>query len=311
MNIQQLEYVIALDTYRNFVKAAEKCHVTQATLSMMIKKLEEELGARIFDRTKKPLVPTEIGKRVVEQARVILQEEKRMKELIKAETGILSGELKLGIIPTLAPYILPIFMNGFLKKYPQVKLKISELTTDEIVHKLGINQLDAGLLAIPLVKKEITEHPLFHEEFVVYASSDQHLLKKKYILANEIDPNQLWLLEEGHCMRSQVINLCALKELEKEHHQLEFAAGSIETLKKIIEINKGITILPKLALKDMTEKQKNNIRYFKSPAPVREIGIVTYRNHVKEPLINALKKEILQHIPKEMMIDKERKPINI
>jgi LysR family hydrogen peroxide-inducible transcriptional activator len=311
MNIQQLEYVIALDTYRNFVKAAEKCNVTQATLSMMIKKLEEELGARIFDRTKKPLVPTEIGKRVVDQARVILQEEKRMRELIKAETGILSGELKLGIIPTLAPYILPIFMNTFLKKYPQVRLKISELTTDEIVHKLGINQLDAGLLAIPLLKKEITEYPLFQEEFVVYASSEQNLLKKKYILANEIDPNQLWLLEEGHCMRAQVINLCALKELEKEQHQLEFAAGSIETLKKIIELNKGITILPKLALKDMLENQKDNVRYFKSPAPVREIGIVTYRNHVKEPLINALKKEILSNIPKDMMIDKDRRPIKI
>jgi LysR family hydrogen peroxide-inducible transcriptional activator len=311
MNIQQLEYVIALDAYRNFVKAADKCNVTQATLSMMIKKLEEELGARIFDRTKKPLIPTEIGKRVVEQARVILQEEKRMRELIKAETGVLSGELKLGIIPTLASYILPIFMNGFLKKYPQVRLKISEITTDEIVHKLGINQLDAGLLAIPLVKKEINEHPLFHEEFVVYASNDQNLLKKKFVLANDIDPNQLWLLEEGHCMRSQVVNLCALKELEKEKHQLEFAAGSIETLKKIIELNKGITILPKLALKDMTEKQLSNIRYFKSPAPVREIGLVTYRNHVKEPLINALKNEILLHIPKDMMIDNQRTPINI
>jgi LysR family hydrogen peroxide-inducible transcriptional activator len=136
-------------------------------------------------------------------------------------------------------------------------------------------------------------------------------LKKKYILANEIDPNELWLLEEGHCMRSQVINLCALKELEKEQHQLEFAAGSIETLKKIIELNKGITILPKLALKDMSEKQKSNVRYFKSPAPVREIGIVTYRNHVKEPLINALKIEILSNIPKDMMVDKDRKPTKI
>lgn len=311
MNIQQLEYVIALDTFRNFVKAAEKCHVTQATLSMMVKKLEEELGARIFDRSKKPLVPTEIGKRVVEQARVILQEEKRMRELIKTETGVISGELKLGIIPTLASYILPIFMNSFLKKHPQVKLKISELTTDEIVHKLGINQLDAGLLAIPLLKKEITEYPLFQEEFVVYASNEQVLLKKKFILANDIDPNQLWLLEEGHCMRSQVVNLCALKELEKEQHQLEFAAGSIETLKKIIELNKGITILPKLALNDMTEKQKGNVRHFKSPVPVREIGMVTYRNHVKEPLIEALKKEILLHIPKDMAIDKNRKPVTI
>ena len=310
MNIQQLEYVIALDTYRNFVKAADKCHVTQATLSMMVKKLEEELGARLFDRSKKPLIPTEIGKRIIDQARIILQEEKRMREIIKSETGVLSGELHLGIIPTLASYILPIFMNHFLGKYPQVRLKISELTTDEIVQKLGINQLDAGLLAIPLGKKEITEYPLFQEEFVVYASPEQNLLKKKYVLASEIDPNELWLLEEGHCMRSQVINLCALKELEKEKHQLDFAAGSIETLKKIIEINKGITILPKLALRDMTELQLKNIRFFKAPAPIREIGIVTYRNHVKEPLIEALKKEILVHIPKEMKIDVSRTPLN-
>ena len=309
MNIQQLEYVIALDTYRNFVKAAEKCHVTQATLSMMVKKLEEELGARLFDRSKKPLIPTEVGKRIIDQARVILQEEKRMREIIKSESGVLSGELHLGIIPTLASSILPIFMNHFLGNYPHVRLKISELTTDEIIHKLGINQLDAGLLATPLGKKEITEHPLFQEEFVVYASEEQNLLKKKYILASEIDPNELWLLEEGHCMRSQVINLCALKELEKEKHQLDFAAGSIETLKKIIEINKGITILPKLALRDMSERQLQHVRYFKAPAPIREIGIVTYRNHVKEPLIEALKKEITQHIPKEMKIDASRKPL--
>lgn len=159
MNIQQLEYVIALDTYRNFVKAAEKCHVTQATLSMMVKKLEEELGARLFDRSKKPLIPTEVGKRIIDQARVILQEEKRMREIIKSESGVLSGELHLGIIPTLASYILPIFMNHFLGNYPHVRLKISELTTDEIIHKLGINQLDAGLLATPLGKKKLQSIP--------------------------------------------------------------------------------------------------------------------------------------------------------
>lgn len=311
MNLQQLEYVIAVDTHRHFVTASERCFVTQATLSMMIKKLEEELGVKIFDRSKQPVIPTEIGKKIIVQAKAILRESSRLKEIIKGEQGELSGELKIGIIPTLAPYLLPLFLNSFLKKYPLVKLQISELTTDDITQKLEKHDLDAGLLATPLNNSRLIEQPLFYEEFVVYASAKEKLMKKKYLLANDIDVNRLWLLEEGHCLRSQVMNLCELKSKEKELHQLDFAAGSIETLKKIVEANQGITILPTLAMQEMTSKQKQHVRYFKSPAPVREIGLVTYRYFVKEKLIAAFSKEILQNIPDEMKSQRKKEVIDI
>ncbi|MEN9950654.1 MAG: hypothetical protein RLY85_1406 [Bacteroidota bacterium] len=300
MNIQQLEYVIALDDHRHFVTAAEKCHVTQATLSMMVKKLEDELGVKLFDRSKKPLVPTSVGKRIISQARVIIQEASRMDEIIGSEKGVLKGELRLGVIPTLAPYVLPLFVKDFLHKYPFVKLKISEVTTDEIIYKLEQGDLDAGLMAIPLGKKGLVEHHLFNEEFVVYASDNQRLLEKTYVMPSDIDHSQLWLLEEGHCMRTQVVNLCELKERERDLHQLEFEAGSLKTLKKVIDIMDGMTVLPMLAIKEMSEQERKNIRYFKAPAPVREIGLVTYRYYVKESLVEALKDVILANIPLEI-----------
>jgi len=311
MNIQQLEYIIAVDNTRHFVKAAEKCFVTQATLSMMLKKLEEELNVKIFDRSRQPVIPTDVGKKIIAQAKIVLQESRRLDELVKEEQGELSGELRVGIIPTLAPYLLPLFMNSFLNKYPAVKLKISELTTDDIIHKLEQHDLDAGLLSTPLNQASINEHPLFYEEFVVYAPAKEKLLAKKYVLAKDIDIDRLCLLEEGHCLRSQVFNLCELKNKEKQVHQLDFTTGSIETLKRIVESNQGITILPFLALKEMTTKQKNNIRHFKSPAPAREIGLVTYHYFVKEQLINGLRDEILKNIPAEMKTAAKKEVLSI
>ena len=311
MNLNQLEYIIAVDTHRHFVKAAEKCYITQATLSMMIKKLEEELDLVIFDRSKKPVVPTQLGKKIIAQAKIIVQESQKLKEIVSAEHDSLSGELHIGIIPTLAPYLLPLFLNSFLKKHPLIKLNISELSTDEIIHKLKQNDLDAGILATPLNDSSLKEELLFYEEFIVHASSKEKLLKKKYLLAQDIDVNRLWLLQEGHCLRSQIINLCELKKKDDATQQFNFASGSIETLKRIVETNEGITILPKLALRDMNAKQKNNTRHFKTPAPVREIGLVTYRYFVKEKLIEAIKKEILLSIPDEMqsILKKEIIPV--
>jgi LysR family transcriptional regulator, hydrogen peroxide-inducible genes activator len=300
MNIQQLEYVIAVDQYRHFVTAARHCFVTQATLSMMIKKLEEELGVKIFDRSRQPVIPTDIGTKIITQAKQVVKESQRLKELVKEEQGENSGELRIGIIPTLAPYLLPLFLTSFLKKYPLVKLQIHELTTDEIMDRLEQHTIDVGIAATPLNNSALKEHPLFYEEFVVYASSQEQTIKKKYLLPGDIDVNKLWLLEEGHCLRSQILNLCELKKREKEMHQLDFAAGSIETLKKIVEINQGITILPLLALGDLTSIEKKNLHYFKDPAPVREIGLLTYRYYVKEKLIDALKNEILENVPEEM-----------
>lgn len=301
MNLQQLEYIIAVDNCRHFLKAAEKCFVTQATLSMMIKKLEEELGVKIFDRSRQPVVPTETGNKIIAQAKIIIQENNRMKEIVKEEQGQLSGELKIGIIPTLAPYLLPLFIKSFLKKYPSVKLKISELTTSDIIRKLEHHDLDVAILSTPLDVSFLKEESLFYEPFIVYASSRDAILNKKYILAKDIDIQRLCLLEEGHCLRLQAINLCDLRDKEKDVRQMEFETGSIETLKRVVEENNGITILPVLALKGMTTRERRNIRHFKAPVPVREIGLVTYRYFVKENLIQKLKEEIRANIPEDMI----------
>ncbi len=302
MNLQQLEYIVAVDTLKHFSAAAAKCNVTQPTLSMMIQKLEEELDVKIFDRSKQPVQTTEIGQTVIDQARMILGEAGNLKKLVAQQKGTISGELRIGIIPTLAPYLLPLFLNQFLKKYPLLKLKISELTTDQIIERLNAQHLDAGILATPLKNPTLQELPLFYEQFVVYASQAEKMMKKKYLLAADIDVNRLWLLEEGHCLRSQVVNLCELKRKEALLQNLDYEAGSIETLRKMVDLNNGITILPELALRDLTKTQLKNIRYFKSPAPVREVSIVTYRYFVKYHLIEALKREILANIPKEMTI---------
>ncbi len=298
MNIQQLEYIVAVDAHRHFVTAAEKCFVTQATLSIMIKKLEDELDVKIFDRSKQPVVPTEIGEKVIAQAKIILQETRRVVDIVKQDQSTLSGELKVGIIPTLAPYLLPVFLTEFLTNYPAVKLIIFELTTHEIIDQLKQNTIDVGLLATPLKDEQIHEIPLFVEDFVVFDYSQESNQKKKnYILPKDIDVEKLWLLEEGHCLRSQVINLCDIKEQQQEENQLVFSTGSIETLKKVVKANKGITILPKLALNDLEESEKSHVLHFKSPAPAREVGLVYYRYFVKERLIKALEMEIKNAIP--------------
>ena len=256
MNIQHLKYVLAVDTHRHFAKAAEKCFVTQPTLSMMIRALEDELGIKIFDRSRQPVVPTEAGEVVIAQAKIIVQEAERMKEIIHELKGEIKGELKLGIIPTVAPYLLPLFLNSFLKKYPLLKIKITELTTQQIIEKLKNHHLDVGILATPLNNEALKEQPLYYEQFVVYASRNEKLMKKKFLIPADIDPNHLWLLEEGHCLRTQILNLCELRKKGLETSNLEYEAGSIETLKKMVDTNNGITILPELALEELSCKRQ-------------------------------------------------------
>lgn len=308
MNLQQLEYITAIDTHRNFVSAAEKCCVTQATLSMMVKKLEEEIGVKIFDRSKIPVVPTSIGVKIIEQAKVVLYESARIKDMVREESKEINGELRIGIIPTLAPYLLPYFITTFLKKYPHVKLQVSEFTTDMILDKLTRQQLDVGIAAIPTGHKSIKEQSLFFEEFVLYASSQHPILRRKEIQAKDIDPQSLWLIDEGHCLHNQVVNLCELKGRERKVHQLDFSATSIETVRKLVDINGGVTILPTLAMEELSrKKQVNNIRYFKSPIPSREIGLLTSRLCIKEKLLEELKNEIVRAIPSEFKNGVKRK----
>lgn len=300
MNLQQLEYIIAVDRFRHFISAAQNCHVTQATLSMMIKKLEDELGVKIFDRRRQPVIPTDIGKKIIAQAKIVLRELEGIRSIAQEEITHVQGELRIGIIPTLAPYLLPLFLDRFLQKYPDIRLQISELTTDVIIERIKHNQLDAGLLAIPVNQSDLVEIPLFNEEFVIYASQKNINPRKKYLLPSDLDVNKLWLLEEGHCLRNQVVNLCELKVHERSIHQFDLTASSIETLKKIVDLNEGVTVLPKLSLKDLSKKQMNRVRYFKAPVPVRRIGMVSFRYFIKEKMLEALKNEIMDSLPNEM-----------
>ncbi|PJJ76790.1 LysR family hydrogen peroxide-inducible transcriptional activator [Thermoflavifilum aggregans] len=306
MNLQQLEYIVAVDQCRHFVTAAEQCFVTQATLSMMIKKLEMELDTVIFDRSRQPVTPTPVGEKIIAQARLILSHVERLKALVDEERNCLQGEFKLGIIPTLAPYLLPLFLQDFLKKYPQIKLRISELTTEEIVKRIHQHHLDAGLLATPIEDHSLKELPLFYEQFVVYHARPDKKNYKKYVLASDIDVNRLWLLEEGHCLRTQIINLCELKDKSSALHQLDFETGSLEMLKKIVESTQGITILPELAVRYLSPQQKKWIRYFKPPAPVREISLVTHPHYARTQTLEALKNHILSHIPEHMKTRKQK-----
>jgi LysR family transcriptional regulator, hydrogen peroxide-inducible genes activator len=300
MTLVQLEYVIAVDTWRHFATAAAKCFVTQPTLSMQIQKLEEELGVRLFDRSKVPVVPTVEGVEIIQQARVVLKEAERLGEIVRERKGEMVGELRLGILPTLAPYLLPLFLNSFLQQYPGIRLKITELTTEAIVERLKKNVLDAGLLATPLHDLGIFEQPLFYEAFVVYVSPAEAAYKKRYVLADDIDVRHLWLLEEGHCMRSQIMHLCELKTRLQGENSFHYEAGSIETLKKMVEMHNGMTILPELALADLTAQEQKKVRHFKAPVPVREVSLVTHRNFVKQRILEALRQEILRSVPQDM-----------
>lgn len=293
MNLQQLEYIVALSAQQHFGKAAEACFVTQPTLSMMVQRLEDELQVKIFDRSRQPVVPTAVGGAIIEQARQVLQEAERLREIAAATQGTLSGALRVGIIPTLSPYLLPLFLPAFVKKYPEVKLKISERTTTHILEQLQAGALDVGILVTPLQNSSMRERPLFYEPFVVYTAQDYD---KEFLLPEDIDPNQLLLLEEGHCLRSQILNICALRS--KTNLPVEYEAGSLETLKQLVDVNKGITILPELATLYLSPEQLKKVKRLAKPEPLREISLVTHRHLVKERLVAALEETVLEYLPK-------------
>lgn len=311
MTLQQLEYVVAIDQYRHFGKAAQHCYVTQPSLSMQVKKLEEELKLTIFSRNSFPVLPTEAGLIVIEQAKKILSEANAMQEMILQHKKIVGGHIRVGIIPTLAPYLLPLFLDVFIKKYPAVKVSLSELTTERIIRRLRNGSLDAGIMATPLNEKDLKEELLFNEEFVAYVSRKETLFNKKYLLPADIDVNKLWLLEEGHCLRNQVMNFCELQKSAAYEKHFDYETGSIETLKRFVEKNEGITLLPELATLDLNSSKKQMLRYFKSPPPAREISMVTLKTFSKRKLIEILIGEIQDNLPANIKSQKNRKVIDI
>jgi LysR family transcriptional regulator, hydrogen peroxide-inducible genes activator len=297
MNLQQLEYIVAVDRYRHFARAAENSFVTQPTLSMMIQKLEEELGIKIFDRKKQPVVPTREGEEIILRAKQVLAEVAHLKEYAAEQKGEVTGELHLGIIPTLAPYLLPLFLRSFSQRHPNLKIYIKEMVTNDIVLKLKTGELDMGILATPLHEEQLKEHPLFYEEFFAYASKSEKLSAKKYLAPKEINLENLWLLEEGHCLRNQVFNLCELKKQEAENDNLHYEAGSIETLINLVDKYEGLTIIPHFATLNLTPGQKEKVREFAEPKPVREISLVVSESYPRRRLVEELQTVIKQVVP--------------
>lgn len=299
MTLTQLEYIIAIDTYRHFSLAAEKCFVTQPTLSMQIQKLEEELGIIIFDRSKQPIIPTEIGIEILVQARKVVQEASQLRQLVKDLQHEIQGELQVGIIPTLAPYLLPLFLRNFITKYPKVKLIVTELTTENIIQKLKNDTIDCGILATPLNETALTEIPLFYEPFVAYLSPEHELYSHKTLQNKEIAKKNLFLLDDTHCFSVQALQVCNLQS-EATNTSFSYQAGSLETLKRMVDLHAGITLLPELALDNLSENQLDNIRYFEKPEPVREISLLVRRNIIKKRMLVALQTEIIAVIPEKM-----------
>ncbi|MES2794532.1 MAG: LysR substrate-binding domain-containing protein [Bacteroidota bacterium] len=302
MNFQQLEYIVAIDTFRHFVIASQKCNITQPTLSMMVQKLEDELGVKIFDRNKKPVEPTIEGIEIINRAKRILAEAERLKTYVREIKGEISGDLRIGIIPTLAPYLLPLFLKNFIEKHPFINVFIKEIVTDEIIHKLKTGELDIGILATPIHEKLLTEHHLFNEEFFVYTSQKEEVNGKKYLLPTDLDISKLWLLEEGHCLRNQIFNLCELKINQAVMSNLHYEAGSIETLINMVDKQSSLTIIPHLAALNLNDDQKLKLKEFANPKPIRQISLVVTNSFPRLNLLNELKNEITKTIPFESPI---------
>ena len=297
MNIQQLEYIVAIADHRHFGRAAEHCFVTQPTLSMMVQKLEDELSIKLFDRGQQPISPTREGSAIITRARLILSEVNNLKAYAKELKGEITGELRLGIIPTLAPYLLPLFLKPFASKYPALKIFIKEMVTGDIMNHLKSGELDMGILATPLHDPLLQEYPLFQEEFFAYAAQSEKLGNKKYLLAKEINIDHLWLLQEGHCFRNQIFNLCELKRDQSTTDNLHYEAGSIETLINLVDRYDGITIIPNLARLNLSPEQQKNVRAFAPPQPAREISLVVNRTYPRQKLLQNVQADIKSILP--------------
>jgi len=304
MTLAQLSYIVAVDNFRNFVLAANNCFVTQPTLSMQIQKLEEELGVIIFNRSKQPVTPTEIGARIIRQAKIILLESDRLESLIESKTGEYKGSFRLGVIPTISPFLIPLFIKSFVNKYPDLELIIKELTTNEIIRSINKDYLDAGILALPVSDPGLMSLHLYYEPFYVYMPFKHKLANKKHIDESDISAKELLLLNDGHCLRGQALKLCQSSEREwnGSTRKILFESGNLDTLIKLVQNDFGITLLPYLTVKErILDDGHALVKAFKHPAPRREVGIIYSKAYLKRPLINALSKVIISSLPKELL----------
>jgi LysR family hydrogen peroxide-inducible transcriptional activator len=291
MTITQLKYVLAVAEHKNFTLAAEKCFVTQPTLSMQIQKIEEELSILVFDRSKKPIQLTDIGQKIVNQAKKIVNEARRIQDIVEQQKGFIGGEFRLGIIPTIMPTLLPMFLNNFIKKYPKVQLIIEELNTIEIITKLKNGHLDAAIAATPLMEEGIKEIVLYFEPFVAYIPESNQQFKKEEIDIADLNVDEILLLQDGHCFRDGILNLCKNSPKNTFNH-FQIESGSFETLIKLANEGLGTTLLPYLHTLDLKESDMAKLRHFTEPKPAREVSLIFPKSELKMQIIDALRSTI-------------------
>ena len=298
MNIQQIEYVIAVSKSKTFGEAADKCFVTQSTLSTMVARLEAELGVIIFDRKTKPVTLTAEGTQIINQLKIISKEISNLDDVVQLVKGEsdnqIQGKLRLGAIPTIAPFVLPQFLKGFLKKHPLLQLEVSEIPTQKIIDQLLSRDLDIGLVSIPLHHENLVELPLYTEPFHLYDRKSNQV--DSAINITDIDFTRLWLLEEGHCMRNQVEKICDIKSRSEQIGNLIYKSGTINTLLKLVNQNNGLTLLPHLATLELTKSEKKHIHEFSDVVPVRRIGLVVHKHFVKKKVLHKLQADIQKKI---------------
>jgi len=305
ITIIQLEYLIAIDTYKNYAKAAEHCNVTQPTLSMQVKKLEEELGVTIFDRSRQPVVTTGVGALIIEQARISLRELQKIPLAVEQFDKTVSGRLQLGIIPTISAYLLPLFIGDFTKKYPQVHLSITEAYTHDILRMLHNDQLDLAIVATPVNDLKVIEEPLYYEEIKVYMNYGHPLMNKDSLTADDVQRDDIWMLTQGNCFRNQVMNICKNNDKNRPEKQVTYESTSLETLKKLVDSEGGIMLMPELAVLELNARQLKQVKSFVEPVPLREVGLIYVRSVSKISLIEIIKQTIMEAMPSEML-DKSR-----
>jgi LysR family transcriptional regulator, hydrogen peroxide-inducible genes activator len=304
--LTQLEYLVAVDRLRHFGKAAKACHVSQPTLSMQLQKLEDEYGILFFDRSKQPILPTPEAAALIEQAKAVLREIGKLNYLTKTRGKEPAGHFKLALIPTVAPYLLPLFIGGFATRYPGVMLSIEEMTTENIIEALNEDQIDAGILATPLHVENIVEKPLYYEPFLIYISEGHPLSKSDQVNEDRLDAKDVWLLSEGHCLRNQIVRVCSVRGKPGVFPNVRFESGSLETVIHLVEQGHGYTLLPYLATVSRQRSKKAVIKPFAKPVPSREVSLVHRRTQFKLPILEALAAEIRKNLPVELPRDKTR-----
>lgn len=309
MTLQQLEYIVAIDEHRHFARAAELCHVTQPTLSMQLRKLEDELGFTLFHRNSSPLKPTVEGVEILQAAREVLQAANRLHGLAEdARTNAMRGTLRLGLIPTIAPYLLPLFLPSFRKTYPEVKLELHELTTKDCILAIKQNRIDGAILVTPLQEPKIEEHPFAYEPLAVYAMEGHKLLAQREVRPEDLNEISLTLLSNSHCLRSQVLSLCAT---DRPQTEIALEAGSVLTLLRLTEINQGATLLPALAVRELHEEGLDRVRFFEAPEPVRELSLIHHQSTARPKLLKAVHKILEEVIPKDYRSTKGRRVLEL